>query len=302
MNLADIAIIASIIATLVSIPFLSMSISRSNIGIGTSLGMDETLVNISPKRGSRAWGSSKFESTFQTAFGEFRVSIEPGKIEQELIEPDKRVLVVETPYETIWTIYTQDWILNISRTPERIIDSFSSPEGELKVIKEKGGISDYFEGVDEEKVRESYLMAKEMLQEEVEKMEEAKSKIKLPTAVCDPSNIDITKMHPKNNEWVKIENPNDCSIDLTNWTLSDIANNTFTFPEFVLESDAWVKVHSGYEDETYCSETETDLCWQTRDVWNNVGDTAILRDSEGNLVDTCSYTEGDIVDGIVSCG
>src|SRR5438477_539054 len=60
---------------------------------------------------------------------------------------------------------------------------------------------------------------------------------------------------------------------MTNWTLRDLANNTYTFPAFALAAFSEVKVwtNSGTND-------AANLYWgRNQAVWNNTGDTAIVR-------------------------
>jgi hypothetical protein len=70
-------------------------------------------------------------------------------------------------------------------------------------------------------------------------------------------------------EFIELYNPGS-AIDLTNWTISDAANNTFTFPNFTLAENSYVLVG-------------IDFTWQI--VWNNGGDTAYLRSANGTLVE-----------------
>jgi hypothetical protein len=86
-------------------------------------------------------------------------------------------------------------------------------------------------------------------------------------------------------EFVLIENLGDTAELMTDWTLSDLAHNTFTFPAFTLRPRGSIKVwiKSG-------KDTEEDLFWGRKAaVWNNSGDTAFLRDADGALVSTYSY-------------
>lgn len=80
-------------------------------------------------------------------------------------------------------------------------------------------------------------------------------------------------------EWVVITGNN---INMLGWILSDEANHTFIFPDFVINEK--VIIHSGYGDNN-----QTDLFWEDGPIWNNNGDTAYLRDNNGNLVDKYSY-------------
>ncbi len=89
-----------------------------------------------------------------------------------------------------------------------------------------------------------------------------------------------------NGEWIELMNTGDAPVDLTGYTLKDEANHIYTFPSFVLEPGQKVRVYSGKG-----RDTKKALYWglENEAVWNNDGDVAFLRDSQGNLVDTFAY-------------
>jgi competence protein ComEC len=84
-----------------------------------------------------------------------------------------------------------------------------------------------------------------------------------------------------NDEYVVFENTGSSSLELSGWELADAADHTYTFPEgTVLDPGARITIHTGSG-----TDTETDLYWgQSRPVWNNGGDTVILRDDTGTTV------------------
>ena len=72
-------------------------------------------------------------------------------------------------------------------------------------------------------------------------------------------------------------------VNMKGWTLADLNGNLYVFPDFVLEVNAGVRVHSdtGFD-------TGADLYWgRTSSVWDS-NDTATLKDRNGVVVD--SYT------------
>lgn len=94
--------------------------------------------------------------------------------------------------------------------------------------------------------------------------------------------IDKPENEHLDQEWVEIVS--DTQINMTGWTLSDAANTVYSFPPgFNLLGS--VKVHTGYGEDN-----STDLYWnRNKAVWNNGGDTATLKDSQGNIIDQKSY-------------
>lgn len=89
-----------------------------------------------------------------------------------------------------------------------------------------------------------------------------------------------------NGEWVEITNQGTSPVDLTGYTLKDEANHIYTFGPFQLAPGAKVRLHSGRG-----RDSKRDLYWGLvgQSVWNNGGDTAYLRDPQGNLVDMYTY-------------
>lgn len=84
-----------------------------------------------------------------------------------------------------------------------------------------------------------------------------------------------------NDEYVVFENTGTSSLDLSGWELADAADHTYTIPEgTVLDPGERITIHTGSG-----TDTATDLYWgQSRPVWNNDGDTVILRDDAGTVV------------------
>jgi hypothetical protein len=69
-------------------------------------------------------------------------------------------------------------------------------------------------------------------------------------------------------------------------SLDDAANHVFRFPAFTIKPHAFVKIHTGPG-----RDTQADLYWDKNwYIWNNTGDTAILRDASGRQLDKCTYT------------
>lgn len=90
-----------------------------------------------------------------------------------------------------------------------------------------------------------------------------------------------------NDEWIRLKNEGSGSTDMTGWSLADeSASNRFRFPDgFSLAPGQTVMVHSGCG-----TDTQQSLYWCSDfPVWNNDGDTAFLRDANGNIHDSYSY-------------
>lgn len=89
-------------------------------------------------------------------------------------------------------------------------------------------------------------------------------------------------------ERVVIRNRTGTSLDLTGWVLRDESTaNRFRFPPGTsIESGATIEIVVG------CQSAPDRLTWcNDRPVWNNGGDTALLLDPEGRIVDLYRYRD-----------
>jgi competence protein ComEC len=89
-----------------------------------------------------------------------------------------------------------------------------------------------------------------------------------------------------NDEYVVIKNNGSTDMDMTGWTLRDVANHVYTFPSgFTLAAEASATIHTGSG-----TNTSDHLYWGSgAPIWNNDHDTAYLRDRNGDLVDSYSW-------------
>ena len=120
-----------------------------------------------------------------------------------------------------------------------------------------------------------------------------------PTTVTDGGTVGgelaVTTIHADaagddrenlNDEYVVFQNTGDEPLDLTDWTVSDEAEQTYTFPEYTLEPGETVTLRTGSG-----TDTETDLYWNSGSpIWNNGGDTVIVTNSAGQQVLSESYS------------
>ncbi len=73
-------------------------------------------------------------------------------------------------------------------------------------------------------------------------------------------------------EWIELYNDGNTAINVTGYTLTDLVNNQIAFPAATLEPLSYLIVNSS-------------------NILNNGGDTIILKDNEGLILDLTSYTE-----------
>ncbi|WP_267643489.1 lamin tail domain-containing protein [Haloarchaeobius amylolyticus] len=90
-----------------------------------------------------------------------------------------------------------------------------------------------------------------------------------------------TESENLNDEYVVFSNDGDAAVDMSGWTVTDAAGNSYTVPDgFTLEAGASVTLHTGSGEDT-----DTDLYWGSGSpIWNNDGDTVIVQTDNGETV------------------
>ncbi len=86
-------------------------------------------------------------------------------------------------------------------------------------------------------------------------------------------------------EYVAIENMDTQAIQLQDWTLSDRAGHKFTFPNYLIQPGKVCRIYTNQHRPAWCGFNYG----SGSPIWNNDGDTAILRDSSGTRIDKYRY-------------
>ncbi|OAN36288.1 hypothetical protein A6A03_05915 [Chloroflexus islandicus] len=186
-------------------------------------------------------------------------------------EPEQHLTVIITPEEAMVEPATTQSLAVTTASAEERLPVTVTPEPTI----------------DEEPIEEDVA---ELLTDEV-----SESIIDIERLVAEPPNVSITYIEydpPGNDlegEFVVITNASHEPVDLTGWMLIDEgAKHSYTFPAFTLAGGAEVKLwtKAGVND-------ANNLYWGSRrPIWNNTGDTAILRDANGNLISRYTYAAG----------
>jgi hypothetical protein len=280
MNVSDVAIIASIIAGIVAIPFTVSTIFQEYEPISTSI-LQTGDTSKFPGKLSKSLTSESFEQTFRTPFGEFTVKIKADNIYQELVRPNRRVRVEETPEFTRWELVTNNYTLVVQRTGEELSESFSSPEGSLIKTKKMGNITEEVSG-NVEKVRENYERAKTILDEEVQRMKKLTLEyMTLPGTL--PTTVVINEFSVGNTTWIELYNKAGKNVSLTGWTIEDNTANPKSLDGKVISANGYLLLNKTAGDFGF--------------TLNTGGDIIILR-KDGKTIDKVAY--GDYNDGDVS--
>jgi hypothetical protein len=90
-----------------------------------------------------------------------------------------------------------------------------------------------------------------------------------------------------NAEYVTLKNLRGTAQKITGWTIRDPQGHVYTFPATTIKANSTVTLRSGSGTDGI----STRYWQQSWYVWNNTGDTATLKTSNGATVDTCKYTD-----------
>ena len=109
--------------------------------------------------------------------------------------------------------------------------------------------------------------------------------VRITKVLYDPAGTDTRTNAHLNLEYVVITNSSTKTQTLTRWTLRDAQNHVFTFPAFTLAAGKSVTVHTGKGTATAAHRFYNSGNY----IWNNTGDTAVLKNAAGATVSTCAW-------------
>ena len=106
------------------------------------------------------------------------------------------------------------------------------------------------------------------------------------------SQLVVVEVHPRestrrsaNDEYVVIKNTGPTPVDLTGWSISDEANQSYLIPRFTLGPGKSMTLYTGSG-----KNTDQALYWGRRKtVWNKDGDTVIVKDDTTHYVVSHTY-------------
>ncbi|MFJ8364405.1 lamin tail domain-containing protein [Streptomyces sp. NPDC093984] len=112
-----------------------------------------------------------------------------------------------------------------------------------------------------------------------------RASVQISRVQYDSPGRDDRSIRSLNQEWVDITNNTRRAVNLDGWTLSDRAGHTYTFHHYRLDGRSTVRVHTGIG-----RDSRHDLYQDRRAyVWNNIADTATLRNNHHQYVDSVAW-------------
>ena len=114
---------------------------------------------------------------------------------------------------------------------------------------------------------------------------EAASPIQFGRIQYDSPGKDTARAASVNGEYVTVTNRSARPVNVTNWTIRDLADHTYRFGAYTLPARRTVVVRTGRGPNGPLVR-HWNRGWH---VWNNTGDKAVLRSATGSVVDTCLW-------------
>ncbi|MFB6208895.1 MAG: lamin tail domain-containing protein [Candidatus Nanohaloarchaea archaeon] len=287
-NLANAAIAASLLVSMVSIPAASQSIGSSN-------SIQPALDNISsskeiPREESTSIDSDSFIRKTESAFSSFRTKVTSGEVSGRLENPHTSLRVESEPGETRWILESPEGRLEVSDTADSTTRKVTTPYGTLVRKSKDGGISRSFEGSNREKVEkimEDLLKKLEQRQQKYRKKAK-KSRLKY---YRDGFSLEVVSGGNDNPEKVVITNSMSRKVDLSGWKVTNDNPDSF---ELNTSIGAGESLHLYTEEESSeevenVTEGDGIYVYGSGLSWDDTGDTATLYDSSGGRIARKSY-------------
>lgn len=110
--------------------------------------------------------------------------------------------------------------------------------------------------------------------------------VRITKIAFDPAGADSPVTNAKlNAEWIRVTNHFHSARKLTGWKIRDASGHVYKFGTLKLAAGASVRLHTGKG-----TNTKANRYWKLNNyVWNNGGDTAVLKNAGGTVIDRCPY-------------
>ncbi|MEM7816291.1 MAG: lamin tail domain-containing protein [Candidatus Aenigmatarchaeota archaeon] len=243
--------LASIIASLAAIPFVSQQFDNSYTPTGALLlNINTSDVSTTPGYTKSFEGPERIEREIQTPYGNFYFYISSEEIFQKLSKSDSEIIVKSSPNSTEWSIKNSDILLSVIKTPSKIVERCESKNGYIERSIELGSISEKYYGLHFDDMNKSCEKTKTILQSEVERMEGMKKQM-----LNIPPKIVINEFFIKRNEsnytyeqWVELYNNEVFSVNLSQWKLEtkkSESNTTYycNLNGFIIEAKSYLVIN-----------------------------------------------------------
>jgi len=269
MNMTNTAMLVTFLTSLAAVPAASASLDTQTQNAVNTIGDGSNASG--PVTHRRTVSSDGVTQTIETKDG--TLTFQKGDGFSARFEAPMYVARVERDrsgtrrsYETPTMEYT------VTKNISGVFTDCLSPGGRFRTVKTPDDRTRSFQGRNRSQVRERCELARATLRGEMHRI--VKQALRLGIL---PPDIKIDSVNAsKESVTIRSKVPVDVSMD--GWQIEDAAGHSFELSGMI-PGKGQITVMSG-SAATNC----TGRCWD-RDVWNDAGDTAILRNANGKKVD-----------------
>ncbi|MCJ7450359.1 MAG: hypothetical protein MUP58_01320 [Candidatus Nanohaloarchaeota archaeon QJJ-9] len=277
MNFGNVAMLASIVASMVSVPAASATITGDFTEATSSfLGEAKEEVEEFPRTVQEDLTSDSMTKKVETAFGTAKFESRSEEFVSRLETPQYSVKAVESPDSERQVYKSSEASIEIEETFEESVEICETSNGELVTTTTHGNVEKEFEGVDREKVEDACKEAREKLETGLERLAKASTEVGVTE-----KQVEVVEVHEEEPEYLIVRNKGPVQISLANWSIAD---------DTMYDKDDSVKLEKeNVEEDLELEVGETANVTVDSIAWNNGEDTAYLYNRGGELVDELSY-------------
>jgi len=267
-DIANAAILASLVVGMVSIPAASGNVEAENT-------VSEPLDNISstestPVQETTELDSDSFSKVIETAFSKIRTEVSSGSVDGELETPQSRLKLRKKPDGVEWKMETPQGTLTAAQESNRVVERTKTPHGTLEKTRENGAVKTSFRGSDRDKVEKISEELRDLMEERKQKYRSKTDEMRLDQ-YREGVSLDVAQKTP---EKAIIENRMNQRLDLTGWK---VANNNPDYFELNSNLEEEQKLHVYTSDRSEINVTENDsdkYVYGSGLTWEDGADTA----------------------------
>ncbi len=317
MGIGDITVIISILAGMVAIPFAASSVSVADdykYGLAAVLNSTpEFAANASssiPSLISKSTSDEGIRYSYRTPYGQYEILISPEKFEETLLKAGKKVSALQSSSEQVWELSLPAESLVINHGNQKITETYRNLNGYLKIVTENGWVSRNKSGTaTEEELLAGMLRLEKEMNETISLMKDMSEKILNATPETQEQqqtaqNITINEFLPDpdglaqdynkdgssddaKDEFVEVYNSGNTNISLANWQLIS-GSDILIITDVVIRANSSVYFVAGNKSATINGSSAWSGSWTT--LLNSGSDSLILKDNNGNIIDSYSYS------------
>jgi|GEM_PF-2071814 len=230
--------------------------------------------------------SERFTRQISTAFQEIKTEVTSEGAETLVRDAETELSIERSPEATVWMLETPEANLEVETTATETVRTVETPQGTLEKRTVQGGTSENFDGADRQKVEAEMERLEEVMESKKEEVEEVSEEA---TSDHYGQKLGLEVQPEGESEHVIIENKGTESIDLDGWQISDRGNYHYDFEDVELSGGSKLYLYTNEKEDVETEDGEGINLYDSGILWNQQGDEARLKGSEGEELVTESY-------------